>query len=87
MILQELIDIEYKGWYVESTEYDVVTLRSDYTEDSTAEIYIKLENGNYVIVSFTCNEGDGIFFHGFNLTPEEVSQRTIDSADNYFDYQ
>lgn len=33
MILQELIDIEYKGWYVESTDGNIVTLISDYTED------------------------------------------------------
>jgi hypothetical protein len=87
MKLQELIDIEYKGWYVESTEHDVATLRSDYTEDSTAEIYIKLEKENYVEVSYSGIDGDGIFFHGANLTPEEVSQRTMEAADNYFDYQ
>ena len=87
MIIQELIDIEYKGWYVESNDGNIVTLRSDYTEDDIAEIYIKLEKENYVEVSYSGVDGDGIFFHGANLTPEEISERTMEAADNYFDYQ
>ena len=87
MILQELIDIEYKGWYVESAYDNIVTLRSDYTEDSLVEIYIKLENGNHVEVSFNSVNKSGIFFHASNLTPEEVSERTMEAPDNYFDYE
>ena len=29
MILQELIDTEYNGWYVESADDNVITLKSD----------------------------------------------------------
>ena len=87
MILQELIDTEYNGWYVESADDNVITLRSDYTEDMLAEIYIKLEKENYVEVSYSSVDGDGIFFHCANLTSEELSKRTIEEADNYFDYE
>jgi hypothetical protein len=87
MTLKELIDIKYKGWYVDSAYDNIVTLRSDYTEDGLAEIYIKLENENHVEVSFNSLNKSGIFFHGSNLTPEEVSERTMEAADNYFDYE
>jgi len=87
MKLQELIDIEYKGWYVDSTEENKVILRSDYTEDILAEVYITLEKENYVTVSYSSSNGDGVFFHGANLTPVEISERAMEAADNYFDYE
>jgi hypothetical protein len=87
MILQELIDIEYKGWYVESAYDNKIILRSDYTEDMLAEIYITLEKENYVVVSYSSFNGEGVFFHGANITPKEVSERTMIAADEYFDYE
>ena len=87
MKLQELIDIEYKGWYVESAYDNKIILRSDYTKDMLAEIYITLEKENYVSVSYSSSNGEGVFFHGANITPEEVSERTMIAADEYFDYE
>lgn len=87
MEIKELIDIEYPGWYVESAYDNKITLRSDYTVDNLAEVYISLESDNYVTVSYSGRGGQGIFFHAANLTPVEVSERTIESADNYFDYE
>ncbi len=87
MKIQELIDIEYKGWYVESSNENQITLKSDWTEDEMAEIYIKIEKENFITVSYSCSDGGDIFFHSSNLTPEEVSERTMEAADNYFDYQ
>lgn len=87
MKLKELIDIEYKGWYVESTHDNKIILKSDYTEDILAEIYITLKKENYVIVSYSSSNGEGVFFYGANITPEEVSERTMIAADEYFDYE
>ena len=87
MKIKELIDIEYKGWYVESAYDNKIILRSDYTKDMLAEIYITLEKENYVSVSYSSSNGEGVFFHAANITPEEVSERTMEAADNYFDYE
>jgi hypothetical protein len=87
MEIKELIDIEYPGWYVESAYDNKIILRSDYTEDGLADVYITLESDNYVTVSYSGRDGQGIFFHAANLTPGEVSERTIEAADNYFNYE
>lgn len=87
MEIKELVDIEYPGWYVESAYDNKIILRSDYTVDNLAEVYITLEGDNYVTVSYSGRSGQGIFFHAANLTTEEVSNKTVDSADNYFDYE
>ena len=87
MEIKELIDIEYPGWYVESAYDNKIILRSDYTVDNLAEVYITLEGDNYVTVSYSGRSGQGIFFHAANLTTEEVSNKTVESADNYFDYE
>ena len=87
MKIKELIDIEYKGWYVESTYDNKIILKSDYTKDILAEIYITLEKENYVIVSYSSSNGEGVFFYGSNITSEEVSERTVIAAEEYFDYE
>ena len=87
MEIKELVDIEYPGWYVESAYDNKIILRSDYTIDNLAEIYIDLESDNYVTVSYSGRGGEGVFFHAANLTAEEISNKTVESADNYFDYE
>ena len=62
-------------------------LRSDYTVDNLSEIYIALESDNYVTVSYSGRGGEGVFFHAANLTAEEISNKIVESADNYFDYE
>jgi hypothetical protein len=52
-----------------------------------AEIYITLEKENYVSVSYSSSNGEGVFFHAANITPKEVSERAMEAADNHFDYE
>ena len=87
MEIKELVDIEYHGWYVDSVDDNKLILRSDYTVDNLSEIYIDLESDNYVTVSYSGRGGEGVFFHAANLTAEEISNKIVESADNYFDYE
>jgi hypothetical protein len=86
MKLEDLTSVEWPGWYVHSIE-DKAILRSDWTYDPAAEIYITLEGDNFVTVSYSGIDGDGVFFHAANLTLEELSTKTIDAANDYFEYE
>ena len=87
MKIEDLVEINYDGWYVDSNHENIITLRSDYTEDNLAEIYIKLEGENQITVSYSATNGQGIFFQDTISTKEEVSERTINAANEYFDYE
>lgn len=87
MKINEFTEVEWPGWYVDSIEDGVAILRSDWTYDPAAEIKITLESHNFVTVSYSGVNGDGIFFHAANLTLEELSKRTIDAANDYFEYE
>lgn len=87
MKIEDLIEINYDGWYVDSSYENTITLRSDYTEDNLAEIYIKLEGENQITVSYSTTNGQGVFFQDTISTTEEVSERTINAANDYFDYE
>ncbi len=86
MELQELIDVEYEGWYVDYTEGNKIVIKSDYTIDPLAEIYITLVNENHVSVSYFSSRGGGIFFEESNLSPKEISLKALSAADDLFDY-
>lgn len=83
---QDLIEVNYDGWYVESADDNIITLRSDYTEDPIAEIYIKLEDEDLITVSYSSQNGDGVFFQSNISTAEEVAKLTIEYANDHFDY-
>lgn len=87
MEINELTQVEWPGWYIDSIEDGIAILRSDWTYDPAAEIKIHFESDNFVTVSYSGINGDGVFFHAANLTPQELSSRVIEAADNYFDYE
>ena len=86
MELQELIDVEYEGWYVDYTEGNRIVLKSDYTVDPLAEIYITFEKENKVSVTYFSSKGDGFLFEESNLSPKEISLKALSAADDLFDY-
>jgi hypothetical protein len=86
MELKELMDVEYVGWYVDYTEGNKIVIRSDYTIDPLAEIYITLEKENHVSVTYFSSKGGGILFEESNLSPKEISIKALSAADDLFDY-